>query len=633
MFIRLIARLRGLVRRRAATSELDEELQFHVAQEIEANLARVYRRAKPGAWPCATSAASRRQRKRSGRYAVCGSRGCGATADNAVRALCASPSFSTVALGILALSVGICVAVFSVVDAVILRGLSFPEADRLVAVGEQVIGDRSPSALNLVAPQNFLDWRARQRVFTDLAAMGYAGLSVRDKGEAFPENLLGSSVTASFFDVLGARPMIGRPFTADNEVAGRNHVAVIGYSLWQRRFGGRPDIVGQRVPAQLASWEIVGVMPPDFSYPVGAAEPVEVWVPYVIGPAEHVRGNDYGYYLQVIGRLRTAVTLGQARADMDRITGELAAETPRWFEDRTAYVEPLRTYFTRGVRTWMLLLLGVVVCVLLIACVNLANLMLARGTARRRELQVRAALGASNGALARTLLVESLLLSTLGAAAGALIAWTTVGVLRAALPQDLPRLALVAVNWRVLAVTIATALAIGLTLGLAPILQFRREAAFALGHQRTVTGDRRSTSLRATLIVAEIALAFVLLVGAGLFLSSFARVATRDLGFDYRNVLTVRFRPMILPGAVDPGQRPLMDVLERVRVLRGVEAAALTTNGVPLRGDLYTQSSPSPGRPRAITATSRGMASRRSTLDAADSPAERPVCLPKTCFS
>jgi putative ABC transport system permease protein len=594
MLSRLIARIRGIVTRQTVASELEQELQFHLTQEIEANIAR-------GLSPETARRAAFRDlggfeqtREAVGDVRALWLDGLWRDARHAIRALRAAPAFTAVALAVLALCVGATVAVFSVVDAVIFRSLPFDEPHRLVAVGEE--HRPSPEWPNLVAPQNFFDWRERQDVFTGLAAAAYGQISVKAAGDDFPENLPARLVTANYFEVLRTPPLIGRPFTTENEVAGRGHVAVISYRLWQRRFGGRPDVLGQRLPGQLAAFEIVGVMPNTFNDPVDSAEPIEVWVPFVAPPDARIRGNDFGYYLQVIGRLRDGVSIERAQARMDRITADLAAETPRWFTDRVAKVEFLQDFITRRVRAWMLMLLGAIGCVLLIACVNLANLMLARGTTRTRELEVRAALGASRAQLARVLLVESLLLSLAGAVVGAGLAWLSIGFLRASLPADTPRVTGIAINLRVLGVTSIVAVLAGLAFGMAPVAQFVRPSARSLIRgERSGTADRRSTWLRGALVVAEVALAAVLLVGAVMFLTSFARVTRVDLGFDFRDVLTVRLRPLVLPGGREPGSSPLLNVLDRVRSLPGVEFAALAGGGLPLRGDLLTEDFSIPG--------------------------------------
>jgi putative ABC transport system permease protein len=519
---------------------------------------------------------------------------------HAVRSLGATPAFTVVALTVLTLSIGASTAIFSVVDAVVLRGLPFDDSDRLVAVGEP--SKNSPFDSMKAAPQNFFDWREQQDVFTGLAAIAYAEISLKREGEAMAENLFARRVTADFFSVLRAAPAIGRPFSADNEIAGRAHVAVISYALWQRRFGGAPDVVGQYLPGQLASFEILGVMPPTFTYPVGAAEPTDVWVPYVANTDERVRGNSFGYYLEVIGRLRDGVSLPQAQSRMDQIRARLAAETPRWFTDRSVRVDPLHEYLTHGVRRWMGMLLGAVSFVLLIACVNLANLMLVRATARTRELGIRAALGASRWDLARILLLESVVLSLAGAALGALVASWGVGILRSAMPPEVPRVAAIAVDSRVLAVTALVAIVTGIAFGLAPVLQFSRHAWAGARNprERSSTHGMHMRWLRATLVIAEMALAVVLLVGSGLFLASFARVIKVDLGLDHRNVLTVQIRvleiPRDVPSAAQRNRQLLLNVLDRVRSIPGVEVASLLGGGLPLRGDLRTVDFQIPGR-------------------------------------
>jgi predicted permease len=604
---RFVAYVRGIAGRRKINADVEDELQFHVEQEIEAHVAR-------GLSPIEAR-----------RIALRDLGGLTQTAQSvrdvrtiwldllwrdtlhAVRSLRATPAFTSVALAVLTLSIGATTAIFSVVDAVILRGLPFDESDRLVAVEELNIKDNSTSSLNLVAPQNFLDWRDQQDVFTGLAAVGYAEISLKGERDALPENLRAQRVTADFFSVLRTAPLLGRAFAIDNEVEGRAHVAVISYGLWQRRFGGTPDVIGARLPGELASFEIVGVMPPGFSYPVdtyvlGAREPTDVWLPYVFNREDRVRGNSFGYNLHVVGRLRDGGSIERAQARMDQITATLAAETPRWFTDRVSKVEPLHQFVTRGVRTWMVMLLGAVSFVLLIACVNLANLMLVRATTRTRELGIRAALGASRWDLSRVLLLESLVLSLAGAALGVSAAWWGVEILRSAIPAEVPRAANIAVDLRVLAATAAAAIVTGIAFGLAPVLQFARPTVASALHQgeRMATAGTRTQWLRGTLVVAEVALAVVLLVGSGLFLTSFARVIHVNLGLDYRDVLTVQVRVLEMPTdlqkASQRNRQLLVNVLDRVRAIPGVDVAALLGGGLPLRGDLRTVDFGIPGR-------------------------------------
>jgi putative ABC transport system permease protein len=528
-------------------------------------------------------------------------------ARHAVRSLRRTPAFTSVALVVLTLSIGATTAIFSVVDAVMLRGLPFPQSDRLVAVGELNVKDNAPSSLNLTTPQTFLDWRDRQNVFAGLAAVAYAEISLRREGNALPENLRAQRLTADFFSVLRIQPILGRPFTREDEVEGRGNVAVISYSLWQRRFAGRPDVIGAYLQGQQASFEVVGVMPPAFSYPVdtyvlGVGEPADVWVPYVFGSHDRVRGNSYGYNLHVIGRLRDDVSIERAQARMSQITAGLAAETPRWFTDRVTKVEPLHEFVIRGIRTWMIMLLAAVSFVLLIACVNLANLMLVRATARSRELGIRAALGGSRWDVSRVLLLESVILSLTGAAMGAAVAWWGVDFLRSIIPAEVPRAATIAVDLRVLATTAVLAVLTGVAFGMAPVVKFSRPTLAGVLNQpeRSSTASLRTRVLRSTLVVAEVALAVVLLVGSGLFLASFARVTNVDLGLDPDDVLTVQVRVLEMSAdiqqAAQRNRQLLMNVLGRVRALPGVAVASLAGGGLPLRGDLRTVDFGIPGR-------------------------------------
>lgn len=424
---------------------------------------------------------------------------------------------------------------------------------------------------------------------------------------ALPETLRAQRVTAEFFSVLRTQPILGRPLSRDDQVEGSRKVALISYALWQRRFGGRADVVGTFLPGELASFEIVGVMPKGFSYPVdtyilAANEPTDVWVPCIFSGDDRVRGNSYGYNLHVLGRLREGVAIERAQARMSQITAGLAAETPRWYTDRAVKVEPLHEFVTRGVRTWMIMLLGAVSFVLLIACVNLANLMLVRATARSRELGIRAALGGSRWDLSRVLLLESILLALTGSALGAALAWWGVDALRSMIPADVPRAASVAVDLRVLGATGILAILTGLAFGMAPALKFSRPTIAGTLNQveRTSTATIRTQVLRSILVVAEIALAVVLVIGSGLFLSSFARVINVDLGFDPADVLTVQVRVLEAPADIEQAaqrrRQLLLHVLERVRAIPGVQVASLAGGGMPLRGDLRTVDFGIPGR-------------------------------------
>jgi putative ABC transport system permease protein len=607
MFARLVAYVRGIAGRRKISAELDDELRFHIDQEIEAHMSR-------GVSP--VEARRMALRDLGGLTPVTQAVHEVRTiwldvlwrdARHAVRSLRRTPAFTSVALAVLTLSIGATTAIFSVVDAVILRGLPFPESDRLVAVGEFSAKDSSPSSLNLAAPQNFLDWRDQQDVFTGLAAVGYAEIGLRRQGDILPENLRAQRVTAGFFSVLRTQPVLGRGFSSEDEVEGPGRIAVISYALWQRRFGGSPDVIGARLPGPLASFEVVGVMPPGFSYPVdtyvlGANERVDVWVPCIFSSDDRVRGNSYGYNLHVIGRLRDGVSIERAQTRMNQITAALAAQTPRWFTDRVVKVEPLQELVTRGVRTWMMMLLAAVSFVLLIACVNLANLMLVRATHRVRELGIRSALGASRWDLSRVLLLESMILSVMGAALGAALAWYGVDVLRSMIPADVPRAATIAVDLRVLAATGIQAVMTGVAFGMAPVVKFSRPTVAGVLNQaeRSSTASRRTRVLRSALVVAEVALAVVLLVGSGLFLASFARIINVDLGLDPDDVLTVRVRVLEASADIQPAaqrnRQLLMNVLARVRGLPGVEVASLTGGGLPLRGDLQTVDFGIPGR-------------------------------------
>lgn len=532
------------------------------------------------------------------------------------RSLRSTPGFAAVAVIVLTLGIGATTAIYSVVDAVALRGLPFERADRLMVVDEVNTALKGPLT-GYVNGANFFDWRARQTSFEDLAAFQGIGLTVFDNGE--PENLRALMVSASLMPMLRVSPKIGHLFTSDHQTVGRHHVALISDALWKRRFNADPNIVGRTfVVGQPADpnagrddgvWEVIGVMPDRFEFPVGRLKPIDVWTPYIPSADEYPRGDgrNRNYNAQVLGRLKDGVTKDQAYTEMAGITASLKAQYPNWFRDRWVGVTPLHESIIGKARGWMFLLLGAVAFVLLIACVNVANLMLARATARSRDVSVRAALGASRWQLARALLAESLLLSLIGAALGVVAAYWGVSAMRAALPASLPRVADIAINGRVLIVASLAAIATGVSFGLLPAWQFSRPAlatALREGGRSGQVGMARQRA-RTVLLVAEVALAVVLLVGAGLFVSSFAALTRVDLGISPSHVLTVtvsprvNFSPEHQADDMARAATALQEVLGRVQSLPGVDVAAIASGAAPMTGGWSRSSLTVPGRPKS----------------------------------
>jgi putative ABC transport system permease protein len=518
----------------------------------------------------------------------------------AFRSLRSSKDVTLAALIVLTLGIGATTAIFSVVDAVVLRALPFEEHDRLVAVGERpapgsrtAANTREPDALGFVAPQNYMDWAAQQRVFESIAAIASGWLTLREPGVE-PESLVPQRVTAEFFDVLRARPAIGRAFTADNEVPGRDRVAVLSDALWRRRFGGDPGIVGRTIPlddveAGQGTYEVLGVMPSGFAYPVAVNRPTDIWIPYVIPADQRIRNpTNRSIYLQVIARLKPGVSLAAAQSQMDQIGAALEVANPQWNKDIRIGVRPLIDHVVgSSTRSWMLMLLGAVGIVLLIACANVANLQLARATVRERDIGIRAALGASRWRLVRQLMIESLLLSISGTVCAIAIGWWAVEILRNAMPESLPRVTAIALNMRVLAVAAGLSLISGALFGAVPAVQSSRlDVSTALKDGGRSSAGVRRQRLRAALVIAEVALAVILLVGAALFIGSFLSMMRIDLGFSPDNVLTAQISPpfQFRSVVVRPTNRApaFVDIVERIRRTPGVLNASM--GGVPLSG-------------------------------------------------
>ena len=480
----------------------------------------------------------------------------------ALRTLRRSPVFTAVAVLTLGLGIGATTAVFSVVDAVLFRPLPFPDADRLVAVYE-----RQPERgveRDQPSPPNFTDWRRGATTFEGLAAWTHVSLATSSVEP--PEVLLAARASPNLFQVVGVEPLLGRTFVEGEE---REPVVLLSRGIWERMYGGDPSVVGRTMVLDETAFQIVGVLPD-----VSTLEPsgVAVWVPFDFGdPALHRQTR----YLTVVGRLRPAVTPEAAEADLDRIQARIAQDFPEANEGWRTRVVPAREVVVGDVDTVLLVVFGAVGFVLLIACANVANLLLGRAAYREREMALRAALGAGRRRLRAQLLTESVVLGALGGAVGTLVAWQLVRLFVALEPGDLPRVAEVSVDLRVLAFALAVSVGTGLLFGLAPAARTpRTDPAGGLGGG--AGGGREGT--RRALVVAEVAVSLILLVGAGLLLRSVAGLRSVDPGFDAEGVLTARVS-LADRDYPDAGARLAYfdEVRRRVGELPGVAAAGWTT--------------------------------------------------------
>jgi putative ABC transport system permease protein len=517
----------------------------------------------------------------------------------ALRSLRCSRGVTLVAIAVLTLGIGATTAIFTVVDAVVLRGLPFDEHDRLVAVGEIArtpAGAADSTDLRRVAPQNYLDWIEGQRVFEAMAAIGSGQMSLRLPG-APPEPLKPRRVTAGFFDVLRVRPARGRAFTAGDEVAGRDRVAILADGLWRRRFGGDPSIIGRVIPVEDleggpeavggAGYEVVGVMPPDFAWPVGDPAATDIWVPYVVPAEQRLRAEgSWARYLTVIARLSPGTSLEQARAQMAALGAAIERAHPRWNENVGVGVAPLADFVVgASMRSWLLMLLGAAALVLLVACANLASLLLAHGGARQREIGIRAALGAGRARLVRQMLAESLVLSAAGTLLAVLAAGWGIQALRAVIPEGVPRVSTIAIDVRVLSAAAGLALVTGLIAGIVPALHASRVDLTTALKSGAAGTTRGRPPLRQLFVVVEVAVAVVLVAGAALFIGSFMGVLRLDPGFVADGVLTAQVSPRVEGRTAPHDTAPLLaGIVEEVALAPGVIHAAATAGNVPFLG-------------------------------------------------
>ena len=488
----------------------------------------------------------------------------------AVRKLARAPGFTFVALLTLALGIGANSAIFSVVYGVLFRPLPFHEPDRLVRV--DVIGNGN--VIPLQSSPNFVDVRAQDDVFESVTAYNFASVTLTNAGD--PLDMPIAFITAEFFEVLGVRPQIGRAFTPADNQPGNTRTILLSNGLWQQRFGGDPSIVGQTVTVEREPHMVAGVMPPGFDYPGD----VQGWVPMEYTPTFASPDARGGFFLTVLGRLREGVTSERAEAAMKALGERIDAEwsPPSGFEFTMGLTTiPLREATIGEVRTPLLVLLGAVGFVLLIACANVANLLLARASIRETEMAVRTAIGAGRGRIVRQLVTESLVLGVIGGVLGLVLAlWGSAALVRLQ-PGDLPRLGEVRVDGAVILFTLGIALLSGLLFGLLPALQSARITPYSTLREggRGQFGTRRSQQMRSTLVVAEIALAVLLLAGAGLLIRSFATLMDVDPGFSSERVAAFRIG---LPGEAYPSDEARAaffdQYLERVRALPGVTGAS-----------------------------------------------------------
>ena len=571
----LLRRWRALTHKEELDHELDDELRFHLERDIERNL-------RDGLTPEDARYAALRtfggvdQSKEECRSA----RGVSLIENvlrdmsYSLRVLLKSYGFTIVVVLTLALGIGANTAIFSFANGILLRPLPYPQSDRLAVIDQTAIPEGN-NPIGVSYP-DFLDWREQNTVFDRVAThFGTGRFAMTAGGE--PIEIRGGRISYGLFEVLHVAPILGRTFTLNEDRPDEDGVVILGYDLWQRSFGGNPNVIGQKITISSSPRTIIGVMPRGFRFP----EVSELWVPLAFSTKIYTR-NDHG--LEVIARLKDGVTLTQAQADMNNVAARIQEQNPVTNEGIGVTVTSLHDNLSGSYRDALLILLGVVGCVLLVACVNVANLMLARATARQKEFALRAALGASRWRIMRQLLIESMLLAVAGGILGFILSIWALHLLLTAIPIDLPFWMNFDLDLRVLGFTLGITLLTGLIFGAVPALQTARVDL----NDTLKEGGRGNSGVRSRarslLVVTEIAMSLVLLVGAGLMIQSFLRLRRVNIGLNPKNVLTATIS---LPRAkyTDNDQRAAFfkQLVERLRTLPGVEAASATRT-LPLGG-------------------------------------------------
>ena len=586
LLYRIPVLLRSILRRAEVDRELDEELQFHLDRHVEqlisngmapAEAADVARRAFGGVEQQKEACRDAR-RTRPLEDAV-------RDVAYAVRVLRRTPAFTLVAVVSLALGIGANTAIFSVVNAVLLRPLAYGSPERLVLI--------SQAGADTVAPANVLDWRARTRTFDAFGAAEFWNVNIT--GLERSEQVQALRLTADVLPMLGVRPLLGRLFTAEEAHAGADRVVVASHALWVSRLGGDPQAIGRTLTLDGVPYTVVGVMPQEFRFAPFWATRAQLWAPLVLDARAADRN---GASLRSFARLRKGVTLEQARADIATIASTLERQYPG--TNRDVIVTPLQDRVVGSVRRPLVIVFAAVVLVLLIACVNVAHLQLVRGAARRREIALRAAIGASRGRVVRQLLAESMVLSACGGLLGVGFALAGVRLLLSWAPADLPRLDTVSVNAGVLAFAAATSLVAGIVFGIMPALRTSRVNVHDSLKQGARTSDgTHAGRLRNLLVVSEFAMALILLTAAGLVVRSFIAMLRVDSGFDPASVVAME---VSVTGSAEaaPGRREAFfrELLDRLKAAPPVDAVS-AINHLPLAGDTWRFPFAVQGRPPA----------------------------------
>jgi predicted permease len=595
---RFFHRLRSFFRRAEQDRELDVEMSAHLELAIEENL----ERGLP-AWEARRQALVRfggQQQTRENHREARGLPLLETLLQDlrfALRMLGKSPGFTAVAVLTLALGIGANTALFSVINGVLLNPLPFPNANRILVLFQ----DKANFPKGSISYPNFLDWRQDNRCFESIAAYRWADGTIRGTGE--PEEVHAQRVSATFFSILGVQPILGRNFTEDEDRRGANPTVILSEGLWKRKFASDPNILGKAVNVGGAPRTVIGVIPTSFRLHVPNFKTADLYEPVGQDEDEKFHRRDSFWGMDAIGLLKPAVTLEQAREDMMRVNSGLAATYPDIDADIKANLIPLKEEIVGEMRSVLLVLFGAVGFVLLIACVNVANLLLARSTGRRREFCIRVALGAGRAQILRQLLTESVVLAIFGGALGLLLAnWGTSAAL-AVVPKTVPRAEDIGLDPRVLLFTLVVSVAAGILFGLVPALKI---SGTDVGASLKDTGRAISmyrSRTQAVFVVGEMAMALVLLIGAGLMIRTLAYLWGRNPGFDPHNVLSFGIDPPPSLAAQSPAaiRAELREIHRVIRSTPGVEHVSFESGALPMESDdevgFWPEGQPQPTRP------------------------------------